>query len=130
MLYHEAVHALSDAGPHDSPGLLEPSSPLPSSPARPPLRLRPGLTLHLYTSSVPCGNAALRRWAKPAPHDEEATIGRGAAGAGGWPIVPHPRLLVHARQEGQVGDERSGGRGEYSNVYVYVCTYVRTQRIR
>ncbi len=36
----------------------------PSDAASPPqLRLRPGLSLHLYCSSCPCGNAALRRWA-------------------------------------------------------------------
>jgi hypothetical protein len=110
VLYLEAEKVLSGAVYSDSSksqGLFEfaarPTTPITS----PPLRIRPGLTFHLYTSSVPCGNAALRRWAKPPPRDEEAALGKFAEGVGGWPLVPHPRLQVHARNEGQVsGGER------------------------
>mmetsp|Transcript_14893 Transcript_14893/g.40738 ORF Transcript_14893/g.40738 Transcript_14893/m.40738 type:complete len:158 (+) Transcript_14893:175-648(+) len=66
------------------------------------LRLQPGLTIHMYTSSVPCGNASLRRWAKPPRKDDEMAVGSGALTAGGWPSAAHPRILIHAREEGQV----------------------------
>ena len=60
-------------------------------------RLRPGLSLHFYSSSQPCGNACLKRWAKG---------GRGGARTdlppGEWPRGAHDRLHVTARDEGQV----------------------------
>lgn len=59
-------------------------------------RLRDDTTLHLYTSSVPCGNASWKRWAK----------GGGAPASGApldaWPVQRHGRITMHARSEGQV----------------------------
>ena len=111
VLYLDAIRVLdndaSDFNAEQPWPLLERVRDNPVSPphSSPPLRLRPGLTLHLYTSSVPCGNAALRRWAKPAKRDEEAAWGASATD-GGWPSTPHPRLQVHARHEGQVGAQQ------------------------
>ena len=61
-------------------------------------RLRDGVSLHMYTSSVPCGNASLKRWAKGKrtrhPGLDAHTI----------PPQPHPRLQVTPQNhlEGQV----------------------------
>eukprot|EP00929_Paragymnodinium_shiwhaense_P059802 TRINITY_DN29925_c0_g1_i1.p1 TRINITY_DN29925_c0_g1~~TRINITY_DN29925_c0_g1_i1.p1 ORF type:complete len:496 (+),score=14.55 TRINITY_DN29925_c0_g1_i1:37-1488(+) len=74
--------------------LLEMSSEFPGR-----VRLKTGLSLHLYTSSVPCGNASWKRWAqgggapavKPQPHDASVL-----------PSQPHQKLQVQARDEGQV----------------------------
>ena len=38
-------------------------------------RVRPSVTFHMYTSSTPCGNAAIKRWAKGAK--EKFTDGLG-----------------------------------------------------
>lgn len=59
--------------------------------------LRDGITFHLYSSTAPCGNACIRRWA------------RGGAGPV-WDSMPveefpcekHPHLHVTAREQGQV----------------------------
>ncbi|EKX38979.1 hypothetical protein GUITHDRAFT_165055, partial [Guillardia theta CCMP2712] len=56
--------------------------------------LRASLTLHLYTSSQPCGNATLKRWAKP----NSSLRFEGEL----WENNEHPRILIQAREEGQV----------------------------
>lgn len=63
------------------------------------LRLRPGITLHMYTSSQPCGNASLKRWAK-----SKTTVYPAASCSLTCPAQPHPRLHMPAQavQEGQV----------------------------
>jgi len=60
-------------------------------------RLRPGLRLVLYTSSMPCGNASLKRWAKG-----RTELFRSDLGAREVPSEEHPRLHVTAREEGQI----------------------------
>ncbi|CAM9314203.1 unnamed protein product, partial [Ectocarpus fasciculatus] len=59
--------------------------------------LRPGVRLHFYSSSTPCGNSAIKKWAKGkkptlypdlAPHV--------------FPLEAHNRMHVTARAEGQV----------------------------
>jgi len=61
------------------------------------LVLRQGITVHMYTSSVPCGNATIKRWAKPAvlPFREDLTADEFDVN------YSHPRLHFSARHEGQ-----------------------------
>ncbi|KAL3911273.1 MAG: hypothetical protein SGPRY_008754, partial [Prymnesium sp.] len=51
------------------------------------MRLAAGVSLHLYSSSQPCGNASIKRWAKP-------TAGPSLVPCGeyGWPQSRHERL--------------------------------------
>jgi hypothetical protein len=63
----------------------------------PHLAVREGVSFHMYTSAMPCGNAADKRWAKGAT---EQTI-QGLAPLE-VPCLPHPPLLVQARHEGQL----------------------------
>ena len=82
-------------------------------------RLRPGVTLHMYSSSQPCGNCTLKRWAKGRKETFRPELGPGA-----WPPEPHGKLCVMARGEGQVAllvkregpeagrvDDEDGGEG-------------------
>lgn len=59
--------------------------------------VRPSVTLHMYTSAMPCGNAANKRWAKSA-----AEVFQEGLGPLELPSMPHPWLSLHARHEGQV----------------------------
>ena len=61
------------------------------------LVLRQGITVHMYTSSAPCGNATIKRWAKPAvlPFREDLTADEFDVN------YSHPRLHFSARHEGQ-----------------------------
>ena len=58
-----------------------------------PLRLRKGLSLHLYSSSQPCGNACIKKWAKSRSSAAEP-----------WQsdYLPHLRLYITAKDQGQV----------------------------
>jgi len=60
-------------------------------------RLRPELRLVLYTSSMPCGNASLKRWAKGRTERFRSDLG-----ACELPSEEHARLHVTARDEGQI----------------------------
>lgn len=60
--------------------------------------LREGITLHMYTSSQPCGNATLKRWAKCAKEKYLTEMPQGEWVCG----EKHGRMPVHARDEGQV----------------------------
>lgn len=59
-------------------------------------RLRDGVTVHMYTSSQPCGNATIKRWAKG------GTMVCGECGPLEWPRIEHARLNITARNQGQV----------------------------
>ena len=61
------------------------------------LGLRAGLSFHIYSSSQPCGNACVKRWAKSRRPAVYAGLGRYE-----WPIDSHARLQVSARANGQV----------------------------
>ena len=65
--------------------------------AKPCFELRPGVSVHMYSSAQPCGNAVNRRWAHGAteraqPHLQPHEL----------PCIPHPPLSLHARHEGQL----------------------------
>ncbi len=61
-----------------------------------PFTLRSDVRIHMYTSSQPCGNASIKRWAKGV---KEVTV---AGGGTDVPDIPHPRLLFPALKEGQI----------------------------
>ena len=59
--------------------------------------LRDGITFHLYSSTAPCGNACIRRWARggAGPVWDSLSVEE-------FPCETHPRLHVTAREQGQV----------------------------
>ncbi|CAK9098120.1 unnamed protein product [Durusdinium trenchii] len=59
-------------------------------------KLRDDVSLHLYTSSVPCGNASWKRWAKGG-----STCSHVDPNSPLWPKQMHPQIHFHARAEGQ-----------------------------
>jgi hypothetical protein len=63
----------------------------------PHFAVREGVSFHLYTSAMPCGNATNKRWAKGTAEQTLAGLAPTQL-----PHLPHPQLLVHARHEGQV----------------------------
>lgn len=78
-----------------SPQLLLVAGPSTSGPLCTSYRLNPMMDLHFYTSAQPCGNASVKRWAKGQPehwHDLPADQ---------LPHLPHERITLHARKEGQ-----------------------------
>jgi len=58
--------------------------------------LKPGVTLHFYSSSAPCGNAALKKFAKMKRETYDNTLGPDM-----WPSRPHDTINGHAIREGQ-----------------------------
>ena len=61
-----------------------------------PLRLKEGMRFHFYSSSVPCGNASIKRWAHPKRPK------RRNLPADQYPTDPHPRFHVMQPEQGQV----------------------------
>lgn len=63
------------------------------------LKLKVGVTLHLYTSSQPCGNASIKRWAKCKPVQFNSSLSEYE-----YPPDPHARIQITqaGRKEGQV----------------------------
>jgi hypothetical protein len=57
------------------------------------LKLQAGVKIHLYSSSQPCGNACIKKWAKI--KNSKSSVADPAA-------VPHPPFFVTARSEGQI----------------------------
>jgi len=64
----------------------------------PPLRMKDHIRIHFYTSSMPCGNACIKRWAKSSkvvPIEGLTSVE--------YPHPPsHPHLHITARDQGQV----------------------------
>lgn len=58
--------------------------------------LQPNFSLHLYSSSQPCGNACIKAWAKCKKPDPIT------AGPFTCPELPHTRFCLTAKNEGQV----------------------------
>lgn len=59
--------------------------------------LRKGVTLHLYCSSAPCGNAVLKKFCTP----RKETFVRDLPDHE-WPVPPHPSMIPgHSKQLGQ-----------------------------
>ena len=57
--------------------------------------IKPGVTLHFYSSSAPCGNATLKKFAKMQREKFDASLGQK------WPSKPHEIINGHAIREGQ-----------------------------
>eukprot|EP01134_Creolimax_fragrantissima_P005030 CFRG5030T1 len=62
------------------------------------LRVRPSTTIHLYTSSQPCGNASMKRWAKTKHQYFDASLGRNDPP----PNEAHTRMDFSNRAIGQI----------------------------
>ena len=58
--------------------------------------IKPGVTLHFYSSSAPCGNATLKKFAKMQKEKFDASLGPDK-----WPSKPHEIINGHAIREGQ-----------------------------
>jgi double-stranded RNA-specific adenosine deaminase len=61
------------------------------------LRFREGITVHLYSSSQPCGNASIKRWAKGKVPTQYPELSEQE-----YPLEVHPILHLTAVHEGQV----------------------------
>eukprot|EP00758_Cryptobia_borreli_P003563 Tbor_TRINITY_DN3831_c0_g1::TRINITY_DN3831_c0_g1_i1::g.5698::m.5698 len=74
---------------------------LPLSAETYPICLKKGIAIHLYTSSTPCGNSAIRRWAsgKPEPAFPEY---EGGKRPNEWPSIPHKPINIGNRHLGQL----------------------------
>ena len=58
--------------------------------------IKPGVTLHFYSSSAPCGNATLKKFAKMQKEKFDASLGPDK-----WSSKPHEMINGHAIREGQ-----------------------------
>ena len=61
------------------------------------IHVRSDVVIHVYTSSAPCGNAVVRRWARPPKKD---TLDE-SLGTWEWPRRAHPPFSAAQRAEGQ-----------------------------
>lgn len=60
-------------------------------------RLKESVGIHLYTSSMPCGNACVRKWANGCKEVTARELGPMQL-----PKVAHPPFHAHARKDGQI----------------------------
>jgi double-stranded RNA-specific adenosine deaminase len=59
-------------------------------------KLRPGITIHLYTSSAPCGNATLKKFCKMSKEQFQDELGPDE-----WPTTPHQPPPGHSVKLGE-----------------------------
>lgn len=59
--------------------------------------LRDCISIHFYSSSAPCGNACIKKWARGRKPKKVTDLGEYC-----FPKVEHPQFHVTARREGQV----------------------------
>lgn len=101
MLYTQMHDLCTKNKDGTAAGSLEPGFPevlevAQSSGGHPNLyRWNPMVSLHFYTSAQPCGNASVKRWAKG---KSEKWLDLQPESL---PHVPHARITLHARSEGQ-----------------------------
>jgi len=60
-------------------------------------RLQDSVSVHMYTSSMPCGNACVRKWANGRREVQDESIGPMQC-----PVQRHPTFSAHARADGQI----------------------------
>jgi len=61
-------------------------------------QLQSDVCLHLYTSSTPCGNSSVRRWASAKPEPQMPAD----LPPNSWPSLPHEAITLANRGEGQI----------------------------
>jgi hypothetical protein len=59
-------------------------------------QLKPGVTLHFYCSSSPCGNSVLKKFCKSKTENFRDDLDDSS-----WPTEPHPEFLGHSIAQGQ-----------------------------
>jgi double-stranded RNA-specific adenosine deaminase len=62
----------------------------------PVFEIRPGVTLHMYTSSAPCGNATIKKFATMKREVFDSTLGPDE-----WPCTSHEMIAPHSLRLGQ-----------------------------
>lgn len=67
-----------------------------------------GIRIHMYSSSQPCGNACIKKWAKGRKPVFTEVFERSI----GYPVIPHERIHVTARADGEVALLCKRNRGE------------------
>jgi hypothetical protein len=100
--------------------------------ALPRYRLQPRFTLHMYTSSAPCGNACIKAWGIGSRPALARTVGQQPPTHNDLAGGAHPRLHIAARDDGQVAvlhkkphiamapdDEDNSTSGEQTNAKRY-----------
>jgi hypothetical protein len=82
------------------------------------LKLKPNFSFHFYTSSQPCGNAAIKRWSKCKRPKSHPNLMLNA-----YPIElhHHQRYFVTAKHEGEVAFLLKRNRHGLSQSYEQTC---------
>jgi hypothetical protein len=78
-----------------------------------PFKLRQHLRLHFYSSSVPCGNASIKRWAHPKRPTQYPDLPSTE-----YPNEPHPPFYIMQPEQGQVAllVKRDHGTGSHEEL--------------
>lgn len=78
-------------------------------------KLNPNIKIHLYSSSQPCGNACIKKWAK-----SKAPQFRNDLSPDEFPNDPHEPFFVTAKAEGQIAllFKRNNANGDLTSKYM------------